>query len=62
MRRLDVEGHSWLARLKLPRTIRALVFEALAEESGSPSVPAREESRSPSARVRRAAGQSISRA
>jgi len=42
VRRLDVEGHSWLARLKLPRTIRALVFEALAEESGSPSVPARE--------------------
>jgi hypothetical protein len=34
VRRLDVEGHSWLARLKLPRTIRALVFEALAEESG----------------------------
>jgi hypothetical protein len=35
VRRLDVEGHSWLARLKLPRTIRALVFEALAEESGA---------------------------
>jgi hypothetical protein len=34
VRRLDVEGHSWLARLKLPRTVRALVFEALAEESG----------------------------
>ena len=40
VRRLDVEGHSWLARLKLPRTIRALVFEALAEESGP--VPTRD--------------------
>ena len=37
VRRLDVEGHSWLARLKLPRTIRALVFEALAEGSGAPA-------------------------
>jgi hypothetical protein len=37
VRRLDVEGHSWLARLKLPRTIRALVFEALAEASGVPA-------------------------
>jgi hypothetical protein len=37
VRRLDVEGHSWLARLKLPRTIRALVFEALAEDSGAPT-------------------------
>ncbi|HVU50097.1 MAG TPA: hypothetical protein VHL80_05395 [Polyangia bacterium] len=36
LRRLDVEGHSWLARLKLPRTIRALVLEALAEESAAP--------------------------
>jgi hypothetical protein len=40
VRRLDVEGHSWLARLKLPRTIRALVFEALAEESGAEAAPA----------------------
>jgi hypothetical protein len=40
VRRLDVEGHSWLARLKLPRTIRALVFEALAEENSASTVPA----------------------
>jgi hypothetical protein len=40
VRRLDVEGHSWLARLKLPRTIRALVFEALAEQSPTGVAPA----------------------
>jgi hypothetical protein len=40
LRRLDVEGHSWLARLKLPRTIRALVFEALAEQSAPGAGPA----------------------
>jgi len=39
VRRLDVEGHSWLGRLKLPRTIRALVFETLAEQSGAPAAP-----------------------
>jgi len=39
LRRLDVEGHSWLARLKLPRTIRALVFEALAEQSATGAAP-----------------------
>ena len=38
VRRLDVEGHSWLGRLKLPRTIRALVFETLAEPSVAPVV------------------------
>jgi hypothetical protein len=39
VRRLDVEGHSWLGRLKLPRTIRALVFEALAEQSSTAAPP-----------------------
>jgi hypothetical protein len=37
--RLDVEGHSWLARLKLPRTIRALVFDALAGGNPASHVP-----------------------
>jgi hypothetical protein len=35
VRRLDVEGHSWLARLKLPRTIRALVHDALVGSRGA---------------------------
>jgi hypothetical protein len=40
--RLDVEGHSWLARLKMPRTIRALVFEALEARRAAPPLAGRD--------------------
>ena len=47
LRRLDIEGHSWLARLKLTRTIRALVFDSIGEARGGPVLAAGELSPGP---------------
>jgi hypothetical protein len=47
LRRLDIEGHSWLARLKLTQTIRALVFDSIGEARGGPVLAASELSPGP---------------